>query len=134
MPPSELVDVNIAESATSVPVKYGMGWWNKDDSLVASAIRSLVTQTRQYIANGHGASSDGPFILFGQSGQATLGIYIGHGLLNQGIGSTALRTFQGLGILHPARGEWRQPGGGHHDQFRPVEIFRLHSRRCRESL
>lgn len=93
MPPSESMDVNIAESATSVQVKYELGWWNETDNLAAPAIRSLVTQTREYIANGHGASPDQPFILFGQSGQATLGIYIGHGLLNQDIGSTALKTF-----------------------------------------
>jgi GH18 family chitinase len=46
-----------------------------------------------YADNGHGAT-DKPFIMFGQSGQATLGIYVGQGLLNQRISASALEIFE----------------------------------------
>jgi hypothetical protein len=61
--------------------------------LATSGLRSLIWQIRKYIDNGHGAT-DRPFIVYGQSGQATIGLYIGQGLLNQGLSKSALRTFQ----------------------------------------
>jgi len=47
---------------------------------------------REYIDHGH-SETDQPFILYGRSGQATVGLYIGQGLLNQGISDSALRLF-----------------------------------------
>jgi hypothetical protein len=32
--------------------------------------------------------------MLGQSGQATIGLYIGQGLLNQGLSASALKTFE----------------------------------------
>lgn len=80
-------------AADSVDVDYQVGWWEEGFGLAASSIRSLVKQTRQYLDNGHGVT-DRPLIMFAQSGMATIGVYIGHGLQNQGLSSSALKTFE----------------------------------------
>ncbi|KAH6848434.1 hypothetical protein B0I37DRAFT_432719 [Chaetomium sp. MPI-CAGE-AT-0009] len=91
--PSVSVDAKLLESASSVDVKFELGWWHEGFGLAKPAIRSLAMQIREYIDHGHGAS-DRPFVLYGRSGQATIGVYIGQGLLNQGLSDSALRTFQ----------------------------------------
>lgn len=93
IPASEVVasaDVNTPETAI---VNFEVGWWEEGFGLPVAGIRSLIKQIRTYIARGHGAT-DKPFIMFGQSGQATLGLYIGQGLLNQGVGDFALGILQ----------------------------------------
>ncbi|KAL8333671.1 hypothetical protein RB593_003384 [Gaeumannomyces tritici] len=80
--------------AEPVAVNFELGWWSEDFGLATPAIRSLVQQMREYIDHGHGAVADRPFIMYGRSGQATIGVYIGQGLLNQGISDSALETFQ----------------------------------------
>jgi hypothetical protein len=80
-------------SAGPTDVRFEVGWWQEGFGLAAPGIRSLIRQIRKYIDHGHG-ETDRPFVMFGQSGQATIGIYIGQGLLNQGISESALR------ILH----------------------------------
>ncbi|KAK5799831.1 hypothetical protein VI817_002043 [Penicillium citrinum] len=77
----------------SVDVNLEVGWWEDGFGLAASSLRSIVKQIRQYVENGHG-DADRPFILYAQSGQATVGLYIGQGLLNQDISKSALKTFQ----------------------------------------
>ncbi|KAI4685538.1 uncharacterized protein J4E84_006266 [Alternaria hordeiaustralica] len=47
---------------------------------------------RQYLDHGHG-TTERPLIMFGQSGQGIVGLYIGENLLNQGM-SSALRIFE----------------------------------------
>ncbi|KAF4228068.1 hypothetical protein CNMCM6805_002454 [Aspergillus fumigatiaffinis] len=79
-------------STQSVDVECEMGWWSEGFGLAASGLRSLVKQLSVYAENGHGAT-DRPFIIYGQSGQATIGLYIGQGLLNQGLGASALKIF-----------------------------------------
>ncbi|KAF7126015.1 hypothetical protein CNMCM5793_002374 [Aspergillus hiratsukae] len=79
-------------SAESVDVEFEMGWWTEGFGLASSGLRSLVKQMRVYAENGHGAT-DRPFMLYGQSGQATIGLYIGQGLLNQGLSESALKIF-----------------------------------------
>ncbi|RYO77551.1 hypothetical protein DL766_010123 [Monosporascus sp. MC13-8B] len=91
--PSGSVAAELVESANSVDVEFELGWWHEGFGLAKAAIRSLVEQIREYIDHGHGAS-DRPFILYGRSGQATIGVYIGQGLLNQGLSASALWTFQ----------------------------------------
>ena len=91
--PSKAVAANIVESANVVDVEFELGWWHEDFGLAKAAIRSLVEQIREYIDNGHG-TADRPFIMYGQSGQATIGVYIGQGLLNQGLNTSALSAFQ----------------------------------------
>jgi hypothetical protein len=91
--PTEPVPAKLAESASSVEVEFELGWWHDGFGLAKPAIRSLVQQLREYIDHGYGAS-DRPFILYGRSGRATIGVYIGQGLLNQGLSASALQTFK----------------------------------------
>ncbi|KAF5485943.1 Killer toxin subunits alpha/beta [Colletotrichum fructicola] len=90
---SEPVAARLLDAASPVDVEFELGWWHEGFGLAKAAIRSLVAQTREYIDNGHGAS-DRPFILYGRSGQATVGVYIGRGLLNQGLSGSALQIFE----------------------------------------
>ncbi|KAI7774988.1 Killer toxin subunits alpha/beta [Diaporthe eres] len=90
---SEPVATRLLDAASPVDVDFELGWWHEDFGLAKAAIRSLVAQTREYIDNGHGAS-DRPFSLYGRSGQATIGVYIGQGLLNQGLSASAPQTFE----------------------------------------
>lgn len=79
--------------AASVQVKFQMGWWEGGFGLAAGSLHSLTKQIRKYADHGHGAT-DRPFIIFSQSGQAAIGLYIGEGLLNQGLSESALKIFQ----------------------------------------
>jgi hypothetical protein len=56
-------------------VEFQIGWWNEGFGLAAPGIRSLVKQLRKYADQGHGAT-ERPFIIYGQSGQATIGLFI----------------------------------------------------------
>lgn len=94
MPPESVGPKLLVESANHVDVAFELGWWHDGFGLAKSAIQSLVEQMRQYINLNHG-SSDRPFILYGRSGQATIGVYIGKGLLKQGLSTSALRAFEG---------------------------------------
>lgn len=85
--------VSTLASADPVEVNFQLGWWEEGFGLEAASIRSLTKQMREYAEHGHGAT-DRPFIMFGQSSRISIGIYIGQGLLNQGLGASALRLFQ----------------------------------------
>jgi GH18 family chitinase len=89
--PQESSTPSIA-SAEPIDVHYEVGWLNTGFGLAESSLRSVIKQLRKYVSQGYGAT-DKPFIMFGQSGQATLGVYIGQGLLNQGFAS-ALKIFE----------------------------------------
>ncbi|KAK4170572.1 hypothetical protein QBC36DRAFT_143178, partial [Triangularia setosa] len=91
--PTEAVASADVDTAETVKVNFEIGWWEEGFGLPVAGIRSLIQQIRTYVARGHGAT-DTPFIMFGQSGQAALGLYIGQGLLNQGLGESALRILQ----------------------------------------
>ncbi|KXH62440.1 glycosylhydrolase family 18-6 [Colletotrichum nymphaeae SA-01] len=78
-------------SSDSVDVDFEIGWWQEGFGQATAGLRSLIKQMRNYVDHGHG-ETDGPLIMFGQSGQATVGLYIGQGLLNQGIGESALKN------------------------------------------
>ncbi|KAK4136083.1 glycoside hydrolase family 18 protein [Trichocladium antarcticum] len=90
--PSEAVAAELVSSAHSVDVEFELGWWHSGSGLAKAGIQSLVEQIREYIDHGHG-TTDRPFILYGRSGEASIGIYIGQGLLNQGLSASALQTF-----------------------------------------
>ncbi|OLN96797.1 Killer toxin subunits alpha/beta 2 [Colletotrichum chlorophyti] len=102
---SEPVAARLLDAASPVDVEFELGWWHEGFGLATAAIQSLVAQTREYIENGHGPS-DRSFILYGRSGQATIGVYIGRGLLNQGLSASALKTFEDnfdtLGVTTPS--------------------------------
>ncbi|KAK3398714.1 hypothetical protein B0T20DRAFT_411850 [Sordaria brevicollis] len=91
LPPNNSA-VQIA-SVDPVTVDFEIGWREEGFGLAAAEIRSLIKQIRKYLDNGYGAT-DRPFIVYAQSGQATLGLYIGQGLQNQGLSESALRIFQ----------------------------------------
>ncbi|KAL5337697.1 hypothetical protein BJX70DRAFT_409027 [Aspergillus crustosus] len=91
VPPTS--NAKMAAAAKSVDVEFEMGWWEEGPGLRASGLRSLVNQLQDYLKNGHG-TTDGPFILYGQTGAATIGVYIGEGLLNAGFAKSALTDFQ----------------------------------------
>ena len=93
--PLEPVTAELVESANSVDVKFELGWWHEGFGLTKAAIGSLMGQIRQYLEHGYGAL-DWPFILYGQSGQATVGVYIGQGLIKQGLSDSALCTFHDI--------------------------------------
>ncbi|KAK6499976.1 hypothetical protein TWF481_010333 [Arthrobotrys musiformis] len=93
--PPQPVDPKLVESAKSVDVDFELGWWSEGFDLAKPAIQSLVRQIRDYIDNGHGALGE-PFIFFGQSGQATIGVYIGEGLLRQSLSTSALQGFENI--------------------------------------
>lgn len=77
----------------SVDIDFDIGWWGEGFGLAVGAQRSLIKQMRKYIDRGHG-DTDTPFIMFGQSGQATMGVYIGNGLLHQGLSDTAMKRLE----------------------------------------
>jgi LysM repeat protein len=96
-PDFSMIPVSGAPIPPSSPmdVHFEVGWWQEGFGLAAPGLRSLIRQIRTYIDRGHG-DTDTPFVMFGQSGQATIGVYIGQGLLNQGISESSKSA---LGIL-----------------------------------
>ncbi|KAH7028812.1 chitinase [Microdochium trichocladiopsis] len=90
--PKEDLDLMAVEE--SQDVNFEVGWWESAYNGAAGGQRSLLKQARTYLDAGHGSYADRPFTLFGQSGQATMGLYIGHGLLNKGISTSALKSLE----------------------------------------
>ncbi|KAM0342020.1 hypothetical protein ACHAPU_009748 [Fusarium lateritium] len=70
-----------------------IGWYKDGFGLAASGIRSITREVRHYLSHGHGAA-DGPAILFAQSGQAALGLYVGESLRSRLIGSSTLKMLE----------------------------------------
>lgn len=77
---------------------YELGWWSDGGKLDESGISSLATQLREYLANGY-APTDRMVTLFAQSGQTAVGLYIGRGLQNEGVGTFALEALD-TKLLH----------------------------------
>ncbi|KAK5654618.1 hypothetical protein OQA88_6939 [Cercophora sp. LCS_1] len=80
-------------TSNSTSVEFEVGWWNEGFGLARAGIYSLVQQMREYLGHVNSAG-DAPFALYGRSGQATIGIFIGQGLLRDSIGESALRIFR----------------------------------------
>ncbi|KAH6616808.1 hypothetical protein C7974DRAFT_475193 [Boeremia exigua] len=80
-------------AATAVDCDFELGWWEEGFGLKTSSIRSVIRQIRDYADSGYGAT-DRPFILFGRSGQASVGVYIGQSLSNEGLSATALKKLE----------------------------------------
>ncbi|KAL6887059.1 glycoside hydrolase family 18 protein [Trichoderma evansii] len=69
---------------------YEIGSWpSTPGSIVSTSIATITTQIRHYLSNGFGAA-DHPTILFASFGSTSVGLYIGQGLQNRGIGNIAL--------------------------------------------
>jgi LysM repeat protein len=80
--------------ATTVNATYQLGWWNADSTVTGTVgdAHSLAWQMQTYFANGHGPTNR-TAIVFGLSGNATLGVYLGKALQNEGMGEVALKNF-----------------------------------------
>ena len=77
---------------TTQNATYRIGWWPDNTSRLAQAdLRTLTRQMRQYLASGYGPTNRSA-ILFAQSGRASLGLYIGKGLQNEGTSIFALKA------------------------------------------
>lgn len=75
---------------------YQIGSWpSAQGSPVSSSLATLTKQFRQYLSNGFGAG-DRPTILFASYGSTSVGLYVGQGLQNQGIGNIALAYLEGF--------------------------------------
>ncbi|KAG5655689.1 hypothetical protein KAF25_009188, partial [Fusarium avenaceum] len=90
---SQLLNSTVMRETSSADASYEIGWWDEGFGLASSGIRSLTKQARRYLTHGHGAA-DKPTIMFAQSGQATIGLYVGQSLQSQVIGSAVLKTFE----------------------------------------
>ncbi len=95
LPPNSFAEfVQVQSSKDSVPAKFQVGCWDDNFGLVVSDVRSLVGQLRQYIDQGFAGSAEKPFILYSQTGQTAIGIYIGTGLLAQSISTLTMKPFE----------------------------------------
>ena len=80
--------------AEAVNGTYQIGYWpSAPGSSVSSSVATLTNQFRQYLSLSDGLGSgsvDRPTILFASYASISVGLYIGQGLQNQGIGNIAL--------------------------------------------
>ncbi|EHK19253.1 glycoside hydrolase family 18 protein [Trichoderma virens Gv29-8] len=79
-----------AKAPVLVNGTYEIGSWpSAPGSIVSTSLATITTQIRHYLSNGFGAA-DHPTILFASFGSTSVGLYIGQGLQNRGIGNIAL--------------------------------------------
>ncbi|KAL5087858.1 hypothetical protein Trisim1_007509 [Trichoderma cf. simile WF8] len=79
-----------AKAPVLVNGTYEIGSWpSAPGSIVSTSLATITTQIRHYLSNGFGAT-DHPTILFASFGSTSVGLYIGQGLQNRGIGNIAL--------------------------------------------
>lgn len=83
----------LVDSVSPIEVDFQVGWWEEGFGLASGGLRSLVEQLREYIDQGS-EDPEQPFIMYGRSGQATVGVYIGQSLLNRGLSNSALQIFR----------------------------------------
>lgn len=87
-------------SASAVPAQTvngtsQVGPWPIDAvtrELAVPEIRTLSRRMRRYLASGFGATNK-TVILMGRSGRASIGLYVGKGLQNEGMGTFAVQAF-----------------------------------------
>ncbi|KFY46135.1 hypothetical protein V494_00593 [Pseudogymnoascus sp. VKM F-4513 (FW-928)] len=87
--------------ATEVNATLQFGSWDYEPSLSTATTRnartadvqSLVEQMSLYLGNGHGEVNR-TVIVYGLSGNATFGVYLGKSLQNEGMGQVALDLFR----------------------------------------
>ncbi|KXJ89088.1 hypothetical protein Micbo1qcDRAFT_213428 [Microdochium bolleyi] len=86
--------LSLPPNTTSTEVSFEIGSSKEAGAGSSRNQTLLVQQIRQYVDGGHGNSANKPFIMFGQSGETTVGIYIGLGLPNHDISQTALQALE----------------------------------------
>ncbi|KAH8882896.1 glycoside hydrolase, partial [Thozetella sp. PMI_491] len=80
--------------ATVLNVTYQLGWWSSASASVtgtAGDAYSLVKEMGLYLSNGYGPRNNSA-VMFGLSGDATIGLYLGSALQNEGAGDFISRT------------------------------------------
>ncbi|KAL3429935.1 hypothetical protein BDV09DRAFT_200116 [Aspergillus tetrazonus] len=73
LPPVENTTVGVV-SAQSANVGFEMGWFREGFGLAKAGNRYIVKQMRSYTKKGHGNTEDRPFMMYGKSWQATVGL------------------------------------------------------------
>lgn len=87
-----------APSSNTTTATYQVGYLpNANGSAVASDAGIVIPQLRQYLANGF-APKNSPVILLASAGTASVGLYIGKGLQNENIGSSALQNLEDIAL------------------------------------
>lgn len=94
LPPSNANSPKSLRIASTPNVTYETGWWADGTDLAAAELTTLTRQMRQYIAKGF-APTDRPALLFAKFGAGSIGVYIGKGLQNEGVGAFALEQLDG---------------------------------------
>lgn len=85
--------VGTPTAATTVNGTYQLGSWDPLGSETRTAdVSSLAREMQIYFKNGYGPINTAA-IVFGLSGDATLGIYLGKALQNEGMGEVVLQNF-----------------------------------------
>ncbi|KAL4745304.1 hypothetical protein BDW72DRAFT_211523 [Aspergillus terricola var. indicus] len=79
-------------TVASVNSTYELGWW-ADGALAATDIRSVSKQMRRYLKSEHADTKEKTF-MYARSGAASIGLYIGDGLQNDGVGAFALQALE----------------------------------------
>ncbi|WEW59000.1 hypothetical protein PRK78_004468 [Emydomyces testavorans] len=83
----------VKTESTPQNVTFEVGWWSEGGKLATGGIHTLSRQLREYLANGYGPTNE-TVLLFAQSAQAAVGLYIGRGLQNEGVSSFAFKTLE----------------------------------------
>ncbi|PYH88504.1 hypothetical protein BO71DRAFT_467833 [Aspergillus ellipticus CBS 707.79] len=76
-----------------VSATYQIGSWPSSEGVLVSYSLTTLKQFRQYLSNGLGPVNR-PTILFTSYGLTSVGLYIGQGLQDQGVGDTALACLE----------------------------------------
>ncbi|KAJ5947147.1 Glycoside hydrolase superfamily [Penicillium verhagenii] len=94
--PANTTNLLLQSSDAPEPVNgtYQVGYWPAaSGSPVSGSLGTLASQLRQYLVRGFGLS-DSPTILFARYGSTSVGLFIGQGLENKGIGENVLSTLE----------------------------------------
>ena len=89
---------NLPASPTVQPAKevnatYQVGWWKQPSGSAEEPVadaRSLASQMQTYFSQGHG-STETSTLVFGMSGKATMGVYLGRALQGSGMANVAFQ-------------------------------------------
>lgn len=87
-------DIDALSIIPDVNATYEIGWNSTRASETASDLRSLLSQTRQYLSSGYAFNNARAAFLYGQSGKTVFGLRIGKGLHSASVGSLALKTLR----------------------------------------
>ncbi|EJP62058.1 chitinase-like protein [Beauveria bassiana ARSEF 2860] len=85
---------NIQPLVSNANATYEIGWDSDEGGGVACELRSLLSQTHQYLSSGYATNNERAAFLYGQTGKALIGLRIGKGLESARVGALALTMLQ----------------------------------------